>query len=109
MMTIEDVMKKAILPLAAMTFWCWLVNTIMKVSGYHEPIIFLFFSGLPFGAHKIYCVLVSRGLNIGGTAGMAALSVIAGGVMGFIMIPYYMIRAVYVLIRYIISTIKKMI
>jgi hypothetical protein len=34
------------------------------------------------------------------------LSVVVGGVMGCIMIPYYMIRAVYVLIRYIISSIK---
>jgi hypothetical protein len=109
MMTIEDVMKKAILPLAAMTFWCWLVNTIMKVSGYHEPIIFMVLSGLPFGVRKMYFLLVPRGLDIGGTVGMVALSVIVGGVMGFIMIPYYMIRAVYVLIRYIISTIKNLI
>jgi hypothetical protein len=51
-------------------------------------------------------LLVPKGLDIGGTVGMVALSVIVGGVMGCIMIPYYMIRAVYVLIRYIISSIK---
>jgi hypothetical protein len=105
-MTIEDVMKKTIFPLAFMVLWFWLVNTIMKVSGCQELIIWLFLAGLPFGVHKMCFLLVPRGLDIGGTVGMVALSVIVGGVMGCIMIPYYMIRAVYVLIRYIISSIK---
>ena len=32
-MTIEDVIKKSILPLAFMVFWFWMTKTIMKVSG----------------------------------------------------------------------------
>lgn len=31
--TIEDVIKKSILPLAFMVFWFWMTKTIMKVSG----------------------------------------------------------------------------
>ena len=32
-MTIVDVIKKALLPLAAMAFWLWMVKTIMGVTG----------------------------------------------------------------------------
>ena len=32
-MTIDDVIKKSILPLAFMVFWFWMTKTIMKVSG----------------------------------------------------------------------------
>ena len=32
-MTIVDVIKKALLPLAAMVFWIWMVKTIMGVTG----------------------------------------------------------------------------
>ena len=32
-MTIGDVIKKSILPLAFMVFWFWMTKTIMKVSG----------------------------------------------------------------------------
>ena len=38
-----------------------------------------------------------------GSLGMAALSVIIGALIGSIMIPVYVIRAVYVFLRYIIG------
>lgn len=31
-MTIQDVIKKALLPMSAMVFWLWMVKTIMEVS-----------------------------------------------------------------------------
>ena len=40
---------------------------------------------------------------LGGTVGMIALSVIVGGLLGSLMIPYYIVRAVYVTIRYIVK------
>ena len=90
-MMIEDVIKKSILPLAFILFWFWIVSTIMKVSGKTDLFWWIFLSGLPFGIH------------ITATLGMAALSVIIGALIGSIMIPVYVIRAVYVFLRYIIG------
>lgn len=101
-MTIVDVTKKALLPLAAMTFWLWMVKTIMEVSGSTELFLFLFLAGLPFGIHKMCIVFVPRGYDLGGTLGLIALSVIIGGLLGSLMIPFYIVRAIYVILRYIL-------
>ena len=102
-MTIVDVIKKALLPLAAMAFWLWMVKTIMGVTGNTDLFMFLFLAGLPFGIHKMCIILITRGYDVGGTVGMIALSVIVGGLLGSLMIPYYIVRAIYVTIRYIVK------
>lgn len=101
--TIEDVIKKSILPLAFMVFWFWMTKTIMKVSGQTELFWWIFLSGLPFGIHKMRLILIPKGMDITATLGMATLSVIIGALIGSIMIPVYVIRAVYVFLRYIIG------
>ena len=102
-MTIGDVIKKSILPLAFMLFWFWMVSTIMKFSGQTDLFWWIFLSGLPFGIHKMRLILIPKGMDITATLGMAALSVIIGALIGSIMIPVYVIRAVYVFLRYIIG------
>ncbi|RKQ22174.1 MFS transporter, partial [Ruminococcus sp. B05] len=56
-MTIEDVIKKSILPLAFMVFWFWMTKTIMKVSGQTDWFWWVFIAGLPFGIHKMRLIL----------------------------------------------------
>ena len=92
-MTIEDVIKKSILPLAFMVFWFWMTKTIMKVSGQTDWFWWIFIAGLPFGIHKMRLILIPRGMDTTATLGMAALSVIIGALIGCIMIPVYVIRA----------------
>ena len=57
-MTIEDVIKKSILPLAFMVFWFWMTKTIMKVSGQTDWFWWIFIAGLPFGIHKMRLILI---------------------------------------------------
>lgn len=102
-MTIEDVIKKSILPLTFMVFWFWMTKTIMKVSGQTDWFWWIFIAGLPFGIHKMRLILIPRGMDTTATLGMAALSVIIGALIRSIMIPVYVIRAIYVFIRYIIE------
>ena len=102
-MTIEDVIKKTFLPLSFMVFWFWMIEIIMKVSGQTDWFWWIFIAGFPFGIHKMRLVLIPRGMDTTATLGMAALSVIIGALIGSIMIPVYVIRAIYVLIRYIVQ------
>ena len=102
-MTIGDVIKKAILPLVFIVFWFWMTKTIMKVSGQTDWFWWVFIAGLPFGIHKMRLILIPRGMDTTATLGMAALSVIIGALIGSIMIPVYVIRAIYVFIRYVIG------
>ena len=75
-MTIEDVIKKALIPMVSMAFWLWMVKTIMGVTGNTNLFMFLFLAGLPFGIHKMCIILIPRGYDVGGTVGMIALSVL---------------------------------
>lgn len=59
-MTIEDVIKKSILPLAFMVFWFWMTKTIMKVSGQTDWFWWIFIAGLPFGIHKMRLILIPK-------------------------------------------------
>ena len=102
-MMIGDVIKKSNLPLAFMVFWFWMTKTIMKVSGQTDWFWWVFIAGLPFGIHKMRLILIPRGMDTTATLGMAALSVIIGALIGSIMIPVYVIRAIYVFIRYVIG------
>ena len=102
-MTIEDVIKKTFLPLSFMVFWFWMIKIIMKVSGQTDWFWWIFLAGLPFGIHKMRLILIPKGMDTTAILGMAALSVIIGALIGSIMIPVYVIRAIYVLIRYIVQ------
>ena len=102
-MTIEDVIKKSILPLAFIVFCFCMKKKIMKVSGQTDWFWWIFIAGLPFGIHKMRLILITRGMDTTATLGLAALSVIIGALIGCIMIPVYVIRAVYVVLRYIIG------
>lgn len=102
-MTIEDLIKKTFLPLTFMVFWFWMIETIMKVSGQTDWFWWIFLAGLPFGIHKMRLILIPKGMDTTATLGMAALSVIIGALIGSIMILVNVIRAIYVLIRYIVQ------
>lgn len=102
-MTIEDVIKKTFLPLSFMVFWLWMIESIMKVSGQTDWFWWVFLAGLPFGIHKMRLILIPKGMDTTATLGMAALCVIIGSLIGSIMIPVYVIRTIYVLIRYIVQ------
>ena len=78
-------------------------DLIKKVSGQTDWFWWIFLAGLPFGIHKMRLILIPKGMDTTATLGMTALSVIIGALIGSIMIPVYVIRAIYVLIRYIVQ------
>ena len=75
----------------------------MGVIGNTDLFMFLFLAGLPFGIHKMCIILILKGYDVGGIIGMIALSVIVGGLLGSFMIPHYIVRTIYVIIRYIVK------
>lgn len=106
-MTTEDLITKTILPMAFMAFWFWMVSIILRVSGCDELIIKVFLIGLPYGLHNICVMVAPDGSDTGGALGIVVLCLLVGGVIGCIKIPYYILRAVCVLIGYIFSLIKR--
>lgn len=100
-MTLEDVIKKTILPMFFMIFWYYIVRTIMGVMDFTEIFYFIVLMGFPYGVRKMFLLIIPKDMDIGATTGMMILGVLLGAIIGFLFVPYYIIRAFYVLIRYI--------
>lgn len=100
-MTLEDVIRKTVIPMIFMIFWYYIVQTIMGVMNFTEFFYFIILMGLPFGIRKVFLLIIPRDMDIGATAGMMVFGILLGAVVGFLFVPYYMVRAFYVLIRYI--------
>lgn len=100
-MTLKDVTRKTIFPILFIIFWYYMVNVIMGVLGITELFYFIMLMGLPFGIRKMFLLIIPANMDIGATVGMMALGVLLSALIGVVFIPYYIVRAIYVLFRYI--------
>ena len=100
-MSLKDVTRKAIIPVISMIFWYYMVQTIMDVMGITELFYFLILMGLPFGIRKMFLLIIPMNMDLGATIGMMTLGLLLSAFVGVVFIPFYIIRAMYVVVRYI--------
>ena len=62
--------------------------------------------GMSFGVHRMCIWLLPKNFDIGGTVGVWAMNIIVGSLIGEVIIVWYILRAVYVLIKYFASLLK---
>lgn len=58
------------------------------------------------GIHRMYIWLLPKNFDIGGTAGVWAMNIIVGSLIGEVVVVWYILRAVHVLIKYFVSLLK---
>ncbi len=61
---------------------------------------------MPFGIHRMYIWLLPKNFDIGGTAGVWAMNIIVGSLIGEVVVVWYILCAVHVLIKYFVSLLK---
>ena len=59
-----------------------------------------------FGIHSMCIWLLPRNFDIGGTVGVWAMNIIVGCLIGEVVVVWYILRAVYVLVKYFVSLLK---
>ncbi|XCP87155.1 DUF6050 family protein [Roseburia hominis] len=62
--------------------------------------------GMPFGIHRMCIWLLPKNFDIGGTVGVWAMNIIVGCLIGEVVVVWYILRAVYVLVKYFVSLLK---
>ena len=55
--------------------------------------------GIPFGIRKMFLWVVPSGMGIGGTVGVAAFNLMAGGVIGSVIMVWRLLVAVFTMIK----------
>ena len=62
--------------------------------------------GMPFGIHRMCIWLLPKNFDIGGTVGVWAMNIIVGCLIGEVVVVWYILRAVYILVKYFVSLLK---
>jgi len=62
--------------------------------------------GMPFGIHRMYIWLLPKNFDIGGTAGVWAMNIIVGCLIGEVVVVWYILRAVFILVKYFVSLLR---
>lgn len=99
----KELMKKTILPMLFLSAWAWIAYYFCVSLGQTEWWKIWMVVGMPFGIHRMCIWLFPKNFDIGGTAGVWAMNIIAGCLIGEVVIVWYILRAVYILIKYFVS------
>ena len=102
----KELMKKAILPMLFLTAWAWIAYYFCVSLEQAEWWKICMVVGMPFGIHRMYIWLLPKNYDIGGTVGVWTMNIIAGCLIGELVIVWYILRAVFMLIKYFVRLLK---
>ncbi|MBR4344175.1 MAG: ABC transporter permease [Lachnospiraceae bacterium] len=82
----KSIITKILLPLIAIVLWLAVCIPIATRPDGFNYFLFWIIAGIPFGIRWMFFKLMPKGYGISGTVGAFAFSVIAGGLIGGIML-----------------------
>ena len=101
-MSLRDLIKKSILPLAAAAFLLWIGKGLyMEASGVNIFALWLLL-GIPFGIPYLFVVIPTH-WDLSGTLGLVTFCIIIGGLFGGIIAAFLVIRALALLVWFPIA------
>lgn len=90
----KDFLKKAVLPIVAALFLYSIFSRIFMEGGVKDYFLIWLACGVPFGVGKMFTI-VPFGFGISGTVGVVALNIIAGGLIGGVILIWKLAVAVW--------------
>lgn len=88
-----DFVKKVIVPVAAAAFLAALFYPLCSEGGVCDYRKLWILVGIPFGIHRMYFWMVPKNFDVGGTAGLFVLNLLAGGIIGGIVLTWKLLYA----------------
>lgn len=104
-----NVMKKSILPMAFLVFWLFIMKSLYMVNGQPDFWRMWLLVGFPFGIRKMCLWLIPSRYDLGAAIGIMVLNILIGCLIGGFIAIVIIIRAVYVWIVYIFSSLLKIV
>ena len=105
-MRFRDVLTKTVFPMVSLRVWAWLAYNFCMSLGRTEWWKIWMVIGMPYGIHRMCVWLLPKNFDIGGTAGVWVINIILGCLIGEVVVIWYVIRAVYVLFKYLVDLLR---
>ncbi len=102
----KELMKKTILPMLLLAVWAWVAYHFCVSLEQTELWKIWMVVGMPFGIHRMCIWLLPKNFDIGGTVGVWAMNIIVGCLIGEVVVIWYIIRAVFILVKYFVSLLR---
>ena len=98
-MSRREFLNKTVMPVGTVLFLAFLFRPLCMVQGELDWRLLMLLVGIPFGIRKMFLWVVPSGMGIGGTVGVAAFDLMAGGVIGSVIMVWRLLVAVFTMIK----------
>lgn len=105
-MKASEFIKRVVIPVASAVFLAALFRPLCMENGECDYLSLWWFMGIPFGIHRMFFWVIPKGYDIGGTVGILFLNVLAGGVIGGIVLAWRLLLAAAYLVKAVAAIVK---
>ncbi len=109
-MKASEFIKRVVIPVASAVFLAALFRPLCMENGECDYLSLWWFMGIPFGIHRMFFWVIPKGYDIGGTVGILFLNVLAGGVIGgivlarrLLLVAAYLVKAVTTIVKWTVG------
>ena len=106
-MKASEFIKRVVIPVASAVFLAALFRPLCIENGECDYLSLWWFMGIPFGIHRMFFWVIPKGYDIGGTVGILFLNVLAGGVIGGIVLAGRLLLAAVYLAKAVAAIISR--
>ena len=100
-MRMRGFLRKVVVPVAAVVFLAALFYPLCMENGICDYLKLWVLMGIPFGVHRIFVWVISKGFDLGGTVGILVINLLVGGVIGGMIMAWRLVVAAVYLTGYI--------
>ena len=106
-MKASEFIKRVAIPVVSAVFLAVLFRPLCMENGECDYLSLWWFMGIPFGIHRMFFWVILKGYDIGGTVGILFLNVLAGGVIGGIVLAGRLLLAAVYLAKAVAAIISR--
>lgn len=98
-----EFVKKVLIPVVSVLFLAALFRPLCMENGTCDYLKLWFLSGIPFGIHRMFLLVIPKDYDIGGSMGVLAINLLIGGVIGGIILIWRLLVAAIYLVKAVLS------
>lgn len=92
-MKVNGFWRKVIIPIGTAVFFAALFYPLCVENGVCNYLKLWILTGIPFGIHRMFVWVIPKGFDLGGTLGVLAINLLAGSVIGGVILIWRLAAA----------------
>lgn len=93
-----EFLRKVVIPIGTAALLAALFYPLCVENGTCDYLKLWILTGIPFGIHRMFVWVIPKGFDIGGTVGILAMNLLIGGVIGGVILIWWLVLAGYYLV-----------